>query len=1417
MKGDFTRGHRPDAKRKEKYRRVLLQEGRLVLDSDVAAGADAIDTQLRDLASDVGCESGSPNLGYLATPGPLLAVFEALDGVTFPGGGLSAYRDYGVKYEERFPSVHIGAQSAAGFVHIVARRKLNKARYPTIRLWIRANASVEVRIHGIPAAQPIQANDASAFQPYDVDVPGAAPQEYQEIEIGFSAAGASNQAWIGLIEGLEPAGEAPLFSTTRGRYYLRGLAVESAEDGIFWDSTFPVAKGFSSADVKPPNGSYVVAYLEGWERLITHIEDRGILEQALGGALDTTVRSKAIGQVKLALFASDGSDPLAGQNDVPAAFEAVNAGTGRLKLTTKLTPKNLDPCAIPEAGGYTGADNRFYRFEVHKGGALEAVEIKWSKNNGSDAFAVESVANTLASLTLAAGADVKDGDLIELIDETDDLGDDAPAQIALTTRAFTPAKRSVGQLFYAETTATARQIKLRDVVTKLPVDVPNDFASKDKAPRKVRVWHGLLRMASKKPGDPPVFELGDGITIELSGADFRPGAHWQHEARKVQDNDNGPWREEPHGPERLFAPLALFRYDGAAVPLVLIRWYDHQYSAICELNADDIAYDGGKVGTDADTVQEALDELYAREAGGCCDISLSPSGSGGDDTARIQKAINDVVSGGTICLERGVYRIHGRLNVIGKSVIIVGCPHATILGHGADNPVFHLSGSALLSLRDLLVFGRETSAPLVQIEINDYSEYDEEGGGVVTSGLRMERAGLVHPGDGGIAVRVDAPALPSIAPQDAAPLNTYPAFYSDVAVEAEDAVLVGAYGIVAEHLRACKITDSVLVFDRIGLYASGAHELRMHRATLQGWLNEYYRQGLRSATDKDLERMVVHLVEAGAGGYPQDGSAGVVVGQLSSGSEYGSPSRFEGCSISAATAVFVGSGLLTSAGNEYQATSGPAVRFDSFYVCRFSGDQFNSWSGPGLWAPWNTHRLEVEGCTFRGSAAILFTAAADGGPLPSLEYVYPEVVDVHIHHNHCWTDAAGVQIGPAIREDAESGPPVMTLAEVDISSNNIHGAALGVGCTLVNPPSDEEDVRSPRLRVADNHVDAGVGVLALGDDVIVKDNTIQPSRSFWGSDDVLGLPLLGARQIGIYLSDGSRSVVQGNAIRLRATAPPGEGGSIGILLYERWTEGNRNNIVIDHNTVTASAPLWVHRGEMGAATHRLVVGGNRFAGLGSQIDSLFGSALRRNTFVGGLQIDLGHDNVVSDNDVRLDFSGSFAGIEISNARGGWQIEGNRVHGSIVIQPTSFPYAHEADKYAAFIEYLLFWMDPANGGGTGSISVAEAQRIFRNYLESIGLGSVDREWEYAAQVEGNWTSADLVVGHPFAPFKTESGEYSPALPDVDSTIQIVANRADGGLITNRYGRLVFAHNFAREYNIDGWSQVGPITAPNFDAP
>ena len=133
---------------------------------------------------------------------------------------------------------------------------------------------------------------------------------------------------------------------------------------------------------------------------------------------------------------------------------------------------------------------------------------------------------------------------------------------------------------------------------------------------KLRRWHGILdpqQLAGGGAASPGPHVLEDGITVELSSTgSYRPGQYWQYEARVLGQNANGAWRPAPHGPERSFAPLALLEYEGAGAPLRLLAWLDDRFSRLCELNADDIAFEGDRVGTEADTVQEALEEVYER-------------------------------------------------------------------------------------------------------------------------------------------------------------------------------------------------------------------------------------------------------------------------------------------------------------------------------------------------------------------------------------------------------------------------------------------------------------------------------------------------------------------------------------------------------------------------------------------------------------------------------------------------------------------------------------------------------------------------------------------------------------------------------------------------------------------------------------
>lgn len=122
--------------------------------------------------------------------------------------------------------------------------------------------------------------------------------------------------------------------------------------------------------------------------------------------------------------------------------------TGTLEVTTPPTPPDPDPCALPLEEGFTGPDNRFYRFEVHQGGDLGNAILKWSRDNGSELFA--AIAAPAANrLVFASNTALRAGDLVEVLNEAVDLGDQAMAAISVGGE-FQRPERAVGPLAVLE-------------------------------------------------------------------------------------------------------------------------------------------------------------------------------------------------------------------------------------------------------------------------------------------------------------------------------------------------------------------------------------------------------------------------------------------------------------------------------------------------------------------------------------------------------------------------------------------------------------------------------------------------------------------------------------------------------------------------------------------------------------------------------------------------------------------------------------------------------------------------------------------------------------------------------------------------------------------------------------------------------
>jgi len=197
-----------------------------------------------------------------------------------------------------------------------------------------------------------------------------------------------------------------------GCFYLGGIRFENADACGY--RTQPA--GPAPADDGPGGGGdpgrAFVAYLEVWERSVSAAEDPSLRDPALGG-VDTSVRAQSVWRVRrlsaaaarelaapvaaaLAARAAAGDD--AGRAALPAlkaAAAAFAADPGNCRhadalfdrldsaaprLTVRAAPPGTGGDA---AGGYTGAENRLYRIEIHRGGAAGAATFRWSRDNGA--------------------------------------------------------------------------------------------------------------------------------------------------------------------------------------------------------------------------------------------------------------------------------------------------------------------------------------------------------------------------------------------------------------------------------------------------------------------------------------------------------------------------------------------------------------------------------------------------------------------------------------------------------------------------------------------------------------------------------------------------------------------------------------------------------------------------------------------------------------------------------------------------------------------------------------------------------------------------------------------------------------------------------------------------------------------------
>lgn len=460
----------------------------------------------------------------------------------------------------------------------------------------------------------------------------------------------------------------------RGRMYVDGLLVENhgrlkgqpvfdpVLDELRGDDDLPLREQPyfpPGAPIPPPDRPFAV-YLDVWRREVTALEDPGLVEQALG--IDTTTRTQVAWQARFFAHPS-----LAPSTDVAAIealpeFQALTRPSGaRLTVTTGAPEQGVqDPCILPPGGGFRSLENHFYRVEVHAGGPQKGASFKWSRDNASVATRVVGVEQdtvTVESLGRDAFLRIRQGDWVEI---TDDLLEAARVPgVMAKVKETDDEERSL--VLHA---ALADLIAARPNIVALGKDA---FPSLDPAAARhtrVRRWdHNGLVIDDKgatiidltdpasgglipvpEPGRFVVLESGIRIAWDTdASADYHPFDFWTFAARAADGTVEELKQAPPQGDHHHFALLGLVTQNSQTVSDLRVLWPPEG--------------EGGE---------------------GCCTIHVTPAQHNGG-AFTIQQALDQLrTTGGTLCLDAGVYRITDSI------LRMDGARGVTIRGQGAQ-------------------------------------------------------------------------------------------------------------------------------------------------------------------------------------------------------------------------------------------------------------------------------------------------------------------------------------------------------------------------------------------------------------------------------------------------------------------------------------------------------------------------------------------------------------------------------------------------------------------------------------------------------------------------------------------------------------------------------------------------------------
>lgn len=411
------------------------------------------------------------------------------------------------------------------------------------------------------------------------------------------------------------AGDQRIPTLHWGRAYVDGVLGEVRADAEAADADqFDYAHQLKYPEAPDLPATAYRFYLDVWERSVIWLEDEMLRDPGLYGA-DTTTRTQTMAQVK---WCGAGFDPLCAEvNPV--------LGDARLRLVLRSLATGADPCdpCADELELNDPVGNYLFRVEVHDvgydaGDQPSAVVLKWSSENGAEAYATADVPPDFASSQF----------VYEFFDETTEKRLGAhPGRDSAGQRIIDGQRAPLVNLFSDSSPLAKEFVRRWDGWCRIEKN-GSDWQLSEGFEGTIDLTSGV---GADKPGH--VTQGGDSIGIELRVislsielADFQmlAGDYWTapvresiHQQGEVLLEDAAAGAGVPPKGE-LHHYMLLVDVDAAGVlSLPGASECDAynacqlpQFPSLTDLRADDICYDNSSCDMpQVSTVQDALDHL----------------------------------------------------------------------------------------------------------------------------------------------------------------------------------------------------------------------------------------------------------------------------------------------------------------------------------------------------------------------------------------------------------------------------------------------------------------------------------------------------------------------------------------------------------------------------------------------------------------------------------------------------------------------------------------------------------------------------------------------------------------------------------------------------------------------------------------